>query len=92
MKLGAKLTLIATAVTAAAVLTGTLLTTAFTKQNTEKQIAAAGIEDFCAFYNDFSAARTAPIRRRWKGGISCATSSTKRLDSKSISSSRAISS
>lgn len=54
MKLGAKLTLIATAVTAAAVLTGTLLTTAFAKQNTEKQIAAAGVEDFCAFYNDFS--------------------------------------
>ncbi|MEN6419853.1 MAG: HAMP domain-containing sensor histidine kinase [Clostridiaceae bacterium] len=54
MKLGAKLTLIATAVTAAAVLIGILLTTAFAKQNTEKQIAAAGIEDFCAFYNDFS--------------------------------------
>jgi signal transduction histidine kinase len=54
MKLGAKLTLITTAVTAVAVLIGTLLTAAFVKQNTEKQIADAGIEDFCAFYNDFS--------------------------------------
>ena len=62
MKLGAKLTLITTAVTVVAVLVATLLTAAFAKQNTEKQIADAGIEDFSAFYNDFSggAYRTDP--------------------------------
>lgn len=54
MKLGAKLTLITTAVTVVAVLIATLLTAAFAKQNTEKQIVDAGIEDFSAFYNDFS--------------------------------------
>lgn len=54
MKLGAKLTLITTAVTAAAALIGTVLAAGFVKQNTEEQIISAGIEDFCMFYNDFS--------------------------------------
>ena len=54
MKLGAKLTLITTAVTAAAVLFGTVFAIGFAKQNTEKQIISTGINDFCMFYNDFS--------------------------------------
>ena len=54
MKLGAKLTLITTAVTASAALIGTVFAIGFAKQNTEDQIISAGIDDFCLFYNDFS--------------------------------------
>lgn len=54
MKLSAKLTLIATAIAAAAVLVSTILIIEFAKQNTEEMVVSAGIDDFSMFYTDFS--------------------------------------